>query len=61
MWHIVFVGKLKGKSHFKDLGLDGKILKLSVKENYELVWIHLVQEMDKQWTLVNIVMSLHIP
>jgi hypothetical protein len=48
MWHIVFVGKLKGKSHFKDLGLDGKILKLSVKENYELVWIHLVQEMDKQ-------------
>jgi len=48
MWHIVFVGKLKGKSHFKDLGLDGRILIQSEKENYQSAWIHLVQEMDKQ-------------
>ena len=61
MWHIVFVGKLKGKSHFKDLGLDGRILIQSEKENYQSAWIHLVQEMDKQWTIVNIVMNLHIP
>jgi len=55
---------LKGRDHFEDLGMDGKvllecILKEIVREGVE--WIHLAHYRVHWWSLVNMVLNLWVP
>jgi hypothetical protein len=55
---------MKGRDHFEDLGMDGKvllecILKEIVREGVE--WIHLAHYRVHWWSLVNMVLNLWVP
>jgi hypothetical protein len=43
---------IKGRNHKEDVSTDGNII---------LEWIHLAQERDQWWALVNTVMNLRVP
>jgi hypothetical protein len=55
---------LKERDHFKDLGVHRKII---LKRNLKGIgrecveWIHLAQEEDQCWALVNTIMSITAP
>jgi hypothetical protein len=55
----------KGREHSEDLGVDGKIIlrNMDLREIRfgDVDWIHLAQDRDRWWTLVNIVMNLRVP
>jgi hypothetical protein len=51
-----------GRDHSEDLGIDGRmILEWIIREWGILKWMHLVQDRDQLWALVNMVMHLRIP
>jgi hypothetical protein len=55
---------LKGKCNVEDLDIDGRIrFRMDLRKiGWEGVdWIHLAQDRDHWWTLVNTVMSLQVP
>ena len=59
----VLVGKPEGKSHWGDLGVDGRIILTDLQEvgcGY-MDWIGLVQDRDRWWTLVSAVMNPRVP
>jgi hypothetical protein len=50
---------LRGREHSEDLGIDGK-MDLN-KTGWEgMDWIHLYQDKDQWWSLVNMLMNLWI-
>jgi hypothetical protein len=53
---------LKGRNHSKDPGIHGRI-KMDLREMWfgSVDWIHLAQDRDLWWALVNTVMNLRIP
>jgi hypothetical protein len=55
---------LKGTDHLKDLGIDGRILLKWILGGIWLEgvdWIHLAQDRDWWWALVNTVMNIWVP
>jgi len=55
---------LKGRKHLEDLGIDGKITLEWIlgKLGWEGVdYMHLAQDRDQWWTLVNMLMRLKVP
>jgi hypothetical protein len=60
--YSVWVGKLEGRNHLEDLGIDGRIILKCIFENWDegLDWIDLVQDRDRWWALVNKVMNLRV-
>jgi hypothetical protein len=73
MWYVwgigevhtgLWWGKLRGRGHLKDLGIDGRILlKWIFKKCDEgsMEWIYLAQDRDSWQTLVNAVRNLRVP
>jgi hypothetical protein len=54
----LWTGNLKGRDHSKDLGVDVSI----ILEGWEGVeWMHLAQDRDQWWALVNKLMNLRVP
>jgi hypothetical protein len=59
----VLVGKLEGKYHLKDRGVDGRVgLKWTLGRlvGRGVEWIHLAQDRDRRRTVVNAVMNLRV-
>jgi hypothetical protein len=58
----ILVKILERRHSSEDLGVDGKNIRIVVMElRWEYVdWIHLVQDRDQWWTLVNTVMNLRV-
>jgi hypothetical protein len=55
---------LKGRDHLEDLGIDRRIILEWILRDigWEGVeWIHLGQDRDQWWALLNMVMDLCIP
>jgi hypothetical protein len=53
-------GNLRGRDHIVDLGIDGRII---LKWNFQkwdggMFYVGLVQERDRWWAVVNMVMNL---
>jgi hypothetical protein len=72
MWHAwgrgeVFIGFwlgcLKGKDHWEDLGIGGRIILRYLRgiEIDEANWIHLAQDRVQWWAFVSKVMNLQVP
>jgi hypothetical protein len=57
------LGNLKGRDHLEDLGVDGKDIRMDVREiGWEGVqWIHLDQDRDQWWDVVKTVMNYRVP
>jgi hypothetical protein len=52
-------GNLRKRDHFEDLGINVRILKWIFKKCDGAVnWINPVQDRDRWWALVNVVMNL---
>jgi hypothetical protein len=53
---------LKGGDYLEDLGLDGRIIKIALKEieGDGVDWIHLAQDRNLWRALVNTVMNLRV-
>jgi len=61
-YSVYWEDKFKGRDHLGDLGIDGRmILEWIIREWGILKWMHLVQDRDQLWALVNMVMHLRIP
>jgi hypothetical protein len=63
-YKILIEKNLKGRGNSEDLGVDRwLILELDVREiDWEAVgWIHLAQNRDKWWALVDTVMKSRVP
>jgi hypothetical protein len=54
---------LKGKDNLEDLGVDGKIIRMDIREvEWKNVdWIHLAQDKGQWRAVVNTVMNLRVP
>jgi hypothetical protein len=55
---------VKVRDHSEDLGIDGNIiLELMLeKHGWEVVdWMHLAQDRDQWWAVVNTVMNIRVP
>jgi hypothetical protein len=66
--HTVFcLENLKGRDHLEDLHIDGRIIIDWIgldpwETGWEGVeWMHLAQDRDQWWVLVNMVMNLWVP
>jgi hypothetical protein len=57
------LGNLKGRDHFVDLGIDGRIiLNWIVEKRWKGGdWIHLAQDGDRCRALVNTAMNVRVP
>jgi hypothetical protein len=55
-------GILKGRDHSDGLGVDGSIiLRWILRIGYEdMDWVHVAQNKDKWWNLVNTIMNLRV-
>jgi hypothetical protein len=54
----------KGRDHSEDLGVDGEDnIRMNLKELEweDTDWMHLTQDWDQWWVLVNAVMNLCVP
>jgi len=66
MVHIKFRwGNLSEGDHLQDLGIDGNILKWSLKSGLNeggggMDWVDLAQDSHRWWALVNTVMNPHV-
>jgi hypothetical protein len=62
--YILFMGKLNGK---RPMGRPRYIWKDNIKIDLKetgwngMDWIHLVQDMDQWWALVNMAINLQVP
>jgi hypothetical protein len=54
------VGNLKGRDHAEDLGVDDIRMHLWEIEWESVDWMHLAQDRDYWWALVNTVMNLRV-
>ena len=72
MWHLWWteevsagfcLGNLRERDHFKDLGMDGKVMlqRISKKRVRGVDWIDLAQDRDKWRAFVNAVVKLLVP
>jgi hypothetical protein len=70
MWHVwvrrggayrVLVGKLEGKNHWGDPGIDGWIILGWISRKWDVEWIGLAQDRDRWRTLVSAVTNLRVP
>jgi hypothetical protein len=62
--HTKFLlGNLKGRDYSEDIGIDGKIiLNRSYGNRWEGVdWMHLAQDEQQWWAVVNTVMNHRVP
>jgi hypothetical protein len=58
-WHVArWWGNLKERDGLKDLGLDGRILKWSLKRGWE--WIRMAQDRGNYLNDLQIVMELRV-
>jgi hypothetical protein len=60
----ILIGKLEGNRPLGDLGVNGRvIIKMDFKEiGYEVEdWIHLPQNRDELWALVNAILEIGVP
>jgi hypothetical protein len=58
----ILVGRLEGRNHLEDPGVDGRIiLKWIRKWDGGMDWVHMVQDKDRWRALVNAVMKLRVP
>jgi len=56
---LILVGKTERRNNLENLHADGRtILKLMCKC---VDWIHMAENRDQWWTLVNAVMNLRVP
>jgi hypothetical protein len=56
-----FGRKNKGREYFEDIGLDGIILKVTVKKDGEGIWnglASLTQNRNKWWPIVNVLINV---
>jgi hypothetical protein len=54
---------LNGRDHLENFGVDGDNIKVDLRE-IEFVgvgWIHVTQDRDRWWTIVNAVMNIRVP
>jgi hypothetical protein len=58
----ILVGKLEGKNHLEDQGIDGKTVRTDLmKRGWEVVdWLHLAQDKEQWWAVVTTVMNLWV-
>jgi hypothetical protein len=58
----VLVGKPEGKDHLKDQGVDGRMGSKWTLGGLVggVEWIHLAQDRDRWWAVVNAVMNLRV-
>ena len=58
----VLVGKLEGRNHLKDQGVDGRMILKWILEKWDggMDWFDLAQDRDRWPVLVNAVMNLWI-
>jgi hypothetical protein len=56
----VLVGKTEGKNHLEDQGVDGTMGSRWTLGRFVggVEWIHLAQDRDRWWSVVNAVMNL---
>jgi hypothetical protein len=61
--HTKFLSEnLKGRDHLEELGIDGNIILDLGEIVWEGVnWIHMAQDREQWWALVNVVMNLWVP
>jgi hypothetical protein len=61
MHTIFWLENLKGRDHLEDLYVDN--IRINLRETgWEGVdWMHLAQDRDQWWALVNAVMNLWVP
>jgi hypothetical protein len=52
---------LKGRDHSEALGVDGKISESILGKLGRKVWMHVAQNMDRRWDLVNTVTNFRGP
>jgi hypothetical protein len=53
---------LKGRDYLEDVDIDRRIiLEKILDRGCEVDWIHLAQERDQRWVLVNTVMKIWVP
>jgi hypothetical protein len=59
----VLVGKPQERDHLEDPGEDGWITLKCIFKMWDgaVDWIHLAQDRDRWWALVNAVMNLRVP
>jgi len=57
----VLVGKLEGKRHWGDLGVDGWIILGCISRRWDMDWIRLAQDRDRWRAHVSAVMDLRVP
>jgi hypothetical protein len=63
MHTIFWLGNLRERDHFEDLGVDGKNIRIDLRE---IEWVgvycmHLAQDSDQWRVFVNMVMNLWVP
>jgi hypothetical protein len=64
MHTLFWLENLRGRDHLEDLAINGKIIldRMLGKIGWEDVdWMHLSQDNDQWWALVNMVMNLYVP
>jgi hypothetical protein len=49
---------VRERGHLEDAGIDGRILRWVWGG---MDWVHLAQDRDKWWALLNMVMNLQVP
>jgi hypothetical protein len=60
--YIFRLGNLKGRDYLEELNVDGNIRMGLREKGWEVVdWIHLAQDRDQWWALVNTVINLRVP
>jgi hypothetical protein len=58
---IFWLENLKGRHHFEDLGVDGKIFLEWIYGGKRVDWMYLAEDNDQWRALVNTVMNLWVP
>ena len=64
MYSAFWWGNLKGRDHLEDPGIDGRIIIRWTFRKWAgrgMNCIHLAQDKDRWWALVNSIMDLHVP
>jgi hypothetical protein len=62
--YAILVEKPEGKNHPEDISVDGRIIlkRMFGKQGGKFLdWIHLAQDRDQWWAVVNTVMNLRVP
>jgi hypothetical protein len=58
MYTFFFLENLKGRDHLKDVGIDGKNIRMDVTE--DIKWMHLAQDRDQGRAAVNTELNLRV-